>query len=328
MKELRLTVKAENWPLARDFVISRGAKREARVVVAEVSGGGIRGRGECVPYARYGESVEGVTAAIEGVAGALARGLTREELLKAMPPGAARNAVDCALWDYEAKAGGASAAEMAGLAPLRPVQTAFTISLGTPEAMARDAAAAPCPLLKLKLGGEGDAERLAAVREAAPAARLIADANEAWTAANLEPLMAAAAACGVEVIEQPLPADADAVLEHVPHLVPLCADESLHTLADLPRIARRYEAVNVKLDKAGGLTEALAVTAEARARGLKVMAGCMVATSLAMAPALLVAQGAEWTDLDGPLLLAADRRPGLAISSGGMIEPPSRELWG
>jgi L-alanine-DL-glutamate epimerase-like enolase superfamily enzyme len=324
---LHLTVDVENWPLARDFVISRGAKREARVVVAQVTGGGYRGRGECVPYARYGESVEGVAAAIGGMGEALGRGLSREALRQMMPPGAARNAIDCALWDYEAKAGGRRAAELAGLGPLHAVQTAFTISLGTPEAMAADAAeaAAKYGLLKLKLGGDGDAERLAAIRAAAPEVRLIADANEAWTAANLEALMAAAAAAGVEVIEQPLPADADAVLEAVAHPVPLCADESLHTLADLDRIARRYEAVNIKLDKAGGLTEALALTAAAKARGLKIMAGCMVATSLAMACRAVGAGGRM--DRSGRTA-AAGARPGAGagLAPSGVIQPKRRAM--
>jgi L-alanine-DL-glutamate epimerase-like enolase superfamily enzyme len=245
-----------------------------------------------------------------------------------MRPGAARNALDCALWDYAAKRSGTSAAALAGLAPLRTLTTAYTISLDTPLVMAAKAAHAvrTMPLLKLKLGGVGDAERLRRVRAACPDVRLMVDANEAWTPALLAELMHVAAETRVEVIEQPLPAGADQALSG-PRAVPVCADESLHTRADLDRLAGRYDAVNVKLDKAGGLTEASALAAAARARGLRIMVGCMVSTSLAMAPAVLLAQGADWVDLDGPLLLAGDREPGLRYA-GAAVHPPEARLWG
>jgi L-Ala-D/L-Glu epimerase len=325
---MKLSVAIEHWPIREAFTISRGAKREAVVVVATLSDGTHIGRGECVPYARYGESVEAVAAAIQACAGPLADGLTRAGLGDLMPPGAARNALDCALWDLEAKRTRRSAAQLAGVGPLRPVLTAYTISLDKPEAMAAKAcAAAAFPLLKLKLGGAGDAERLAAVRAAAPQARLIADANEAWQAHETESLLAAAAAAGVELVEQPLPAGNDAMLVEIARPVPVCADESVHDRASLAALADRYDAVNIKLDKSGGLTEALHVADEARALGLKIMVGCMVSTSLAMAPALLLAQDADFVDLDGPLLLARDRTPGLAYD-GATVFPPLPALWG
>jgi L-alanine-DL-glutamate epimerase-like enolase superfamily enzyme len=321
-------VEVERWPIKEGFTISRGTKHEAVVVVATVSDGKFRGRGECVPYARYGESVEDVAAAIEACAGAIADGAGRTDLATLLAAGAARNALDCALWDLEAKRTRRNAAKLAGLPSLHAVETAFTISLAAPEVMAAQAREASVyPLLKLKLGGEGDEARLAAVREAAPHARLIVDANEAWQADDLESLLAAAAATGVELVEQPLPADADELLAHIDRPVPVCADESVHDSASLDRLAGLYDAVNIKLDKTGGLTEALLVASRARALGLKVMVGSMVATSLAMAPALLLAQDADFIDLDGPLLLARDRAPGLDYG-GGTICPPPRELWG
>jgi L-alanine-DL-glutamate epimerase-like enolase superfamily enzyme len=323
-----LEVAVEKWPIAGRFVISRGSRTEAEVVVATIREGGHAGRGESVPYARYGESVAGSVAAIAAMGGAIGAGLDRGALRHAMPPGAARNAIDCALFDLEAKASGKHAAEIAGLPPLRPVETAFTLSLGTPEAMAEAAAAAAGrPILKVKLGGDGDAARIAAVRRAAPGARLIVDANEAWSPADLEPNMAACAASGVELIEQPLPAGDDEALAAIRRAVPVCADESLHTAADLPALRGRYDAVNIKLDKTGGLTEALALAKEARRLGFRTMAGCMVGTSLAMAPALLIAQTADFVDLDGPLLLAHDRDPGLRYE-GSLVYPPPRKLWG
>jgi L-alanine-DL-glutamate epimerase-like enolase superfamily enzyme len=329
MKRARaLSVSVERWPIRGGFTISRGSKQEAVVVVATISDGAHQGRGECVPYARYGESVEGVVQAIEVCAPAIGQGLDRVGLQDLLSAGAARNAVDCALWDLEAKRSGRSVAELAGLAPLRAVETAFTISLASPEEMAARARdASRYPLLKLKLGGDGDEVRLVAVRQAVPNARLIADANEAWRTPNLERLLAAAKAAGIELIEQPLPAGDNALLEHVARLVPLCADESAHDRASLATIARRYDAVNIKLDKTGGLTEALATAAEARRLGLKIMVGCMVATSLAMAPALLLAQDADFVDLDGPLLLERDRVPGLSYSSGTIMPAPAA-LWG
>ena len=329
MKRAReLSVGVERWPIRGGFTISRGSKREAVVVVATIRDGDRHGHGECVPYARYGESVEGVVQAIEACGPAIVQGLDRANLQALLPAAAARNALDGALWDLEAKRSGRSAAELAGLAPLHAVGTAFTISLASPEEMAARARdTASYPLLKLKLGGDGDEARLAAVREAVPKARLIADANEAWRAPNLERLLAAAKAAGVELIEQPLPAGDDALLEHIDRIVPLCADESAHDRASLATIAKRYDAVNIKLDKTGGLTEALATAAEARKLRLKIMVGCMVATSLAMAPALLLAQDADFVDLDGPLLLERDRVPGLAYSSG-MVMPAPAALWG
>jgi len=323
-----LEVAVERWPIAGSFVIARGAKTEAVVVTALIRDGTATGRGEAVPYARYGESVESVTAAMQAMAEAIASGVDRAALQALLPPGAARNALDCALWDLEAKATSRRAAEIAGLAPLRAVETAYTLSLGEPAAMAEAARrAADRPLLKLKLGGAGDGERLAAIRAAVPRARLIADANESWSRETWNANMAAAVAAGVELIEQPLPARADDLLGETTHPVPICADESVHSADDLPGLAGRYDAVNIKLDKAGGLTEALRLAAEARDLGLTIMVGCMVATSLAMAPAMLVAQGAAFVDLDGPLLLARDRQPGLRYA-GSRIEPPEAALWG
>lgn len=321
---LKIEVAVEIWPIAGEFAIARGAKREAAVVVAQVHDDIAMGRGECVPYARYGETVASVQAQIQ----AQRHVHDRVALLAQMPAGAARNALDCALWDYEAKRSGTSAAALAGLR-LDTLTTAYTISLGTPEAMATNAARAArsMPLLKIKLGGEGDDERMRKIRAACPGARLIADANEAWTAAMLPELMAVAAESGIELIEQPLPADQDAALARMRRAVPVCADESLHTRTDLERLRGRYDAVNIKLDKAGGLTEALALAADARAVGFKVMVGCMVATSLSIAPAMLVAQGADWVDLDGPLLLARDREPPLQYE-GALLHPAPPQLWG
>ncbi len=325
----RLTAAEERWPLADAFVISRGAKTEARLVVAELAEAGALGRGECTPYARYGETAETVLAEIERVRLEMEAGCGREELQRLLPPGAARNALDCALWDIEAKLSGVRAFRAAGRARLDPVKTAYTLSLGTPAEMAEAAArAARRPMLKLKLGGGGDdLERVRAVRATAPRTRLIVDANEGWDLATLKSLAPELAKLDVRLIEQPLPASGDAELEGYDCPAPLCADESLHSRAELSACIGRYAAVNIKLDKAGGLTEALALAAEARAAGMMIMVGSMVATSLSMAPALILAQGADFVDLDGPLLLAEDRRPGLGYL-GSMIEPPAPELWG
>lgn len=320
-----VTSTIETWPIAGTFVISRDARTEVTVVVAEVSDGTHSGRGECRPYARYDETAEEVAAAIAGVR----LDAADSEALKALlPPGAARNALDCALWDLRAKRDGVPAWKSAGLDGLHPVTTAYTLSLGSPDSMA-DAArkAVDRPLLKVKLGGDGDPERIRAIRAAAPRHTLIVDANEAWSAANLAANLAACAEAGVALIEQPLPDDHDAALAGIDHSVPICADESVHVAADLDALAGKYDAVNVKLDKAGGLTEALDLARAARARGFKVMAGCMLTTSLSMAPAFLVAQDADWVDLDGPLLLARDRVPGLAYS-GATVSPPEPALWG
>lgn len=325
LASLTIEVGVETWPIAGQFVIARGAKREAIVVIVHVSDGTVVGRGECVPYARYGETVESVRTAILSQSNVT----NRTALLQQMPAGAARNALDCALWDYEAKRSGTSVAVLAGLQRLDALTTAYTISLDDPGSMAVKAAhaAKTMPLLKIKLGGEGDAERMRQIRAASPQSRLIADANEAWTPAMLTDLMATAAEAGFELIEQPLPAGQDAALAHIRRDVPVCADESLHTRGDLDQLRGRYDAVNIKLDKAGGLTEAFALAEAARASGFKIMVGCMVATSLAIAPAVLLAQGADWVDLDGPLLLAGDREPALHYA-GGLLHPAPSQLWG
>ncbi|MGZ8389294.1 MAG: N-acetyl-D-Glu racemase DgcA [Rhodoplanes sp.] len=325
---IRLSVTAERWPIAGSFTISRGAKTEAHVVVATLTDGEHTGRGECVPYARYGETVDGVIAAIETLAPALARGLDRDGLAASLPAGAARNALDCALWDLAAKRSGSPAYALAGLPAPRPLVTAYTISLAAADTMADAAAAASArPLLKVKLGAPGDTARIAAVRKAAPDSELIVDANEGWGAADLAGNLAACADAGVRLVEQPLPAGDDAALAAIPHAVPICADESVHDRASLAALRGRYDAVNVKLDKTGGLTEALAVAAAARSLGFDIMVGCMVSTSLAIAPALLVAQGARYVDLDGPLLLARDRPYGLRFD-GSIVHPASPALWG
>jgi L-Ala-D/L-Glu epimerase len=316
----------ESWPLTAPFVISRGAKTEARVVVATLNEGGIMGRGECVPYARYGETPDSLMAALASID----PDVTREALQGVLPAGAARNALDCALWDLEAKRAGKSVAALVQGPEPSAVVTCFTLSLGPPDDMARAAAAVPhLPLLKLKLGrADGrDGDRMRAVRGARPDARLVADANEGWTETNVEPLLEVAAEAEFELIEQPLPADSDGILAKIPHHVPVCADEGAHTAADLPALKARYDAVNIKLDKAGGLTEALKMAAAARELGFEIMTGCMVATSLAMAPAMLLAHVSRWVDLDGPLLLANDRPDGLQIKNG-IITPPLRTLWG
>ena len=321
---LTLDVFCESWPLREAFTISRGSKTSADVLCVTLSDGGFQGRGEAVPYGRYDETIESALQQIGGMRGFA----NRAELQTLLPAGAARNAIDCALWDLEAKRSGIPASKLAGLQAIEPVLTAYTLSLGTPDVMAAKAASVPdLPLLKLKLGGPGDAARMAAVREARPDARLIVDANEAWSEAYLEALMFAAVDAGIELIEQPLPAGADEALRHIQHVVPVCADESVHTRADLPRLQGLYDAINIKLDKSGGLTEALALKREAVAHGFRIMIGSMVATSLAVAPALLLAQGAAWTDLDGPLLLARDRTPAIVIQSG-IMSPPEPELWG
>ena len=324
----RLTVRRESWPLAQPFVISRGSRTTAEVVVVELVAGAHRGRGESVPYARYGETVEGVLAAIEALSPAVAQGLDRPGLQAALPPGAARNAVDAAFWDLEAKTSGKSVSRLAGIEPPRPVVTAYTLSLGEPEAMGRAAAEhAARPLLKLKLTGEGDLERVRAVRAAAPGSRLIVDANEGWNAEHFERYAPALAELGVALIEQPMPAGRDDALAGMPHPVPVCADESCHTSEDIEALVGKYDVVNIKLDKTGGLTEALALVRAARAKGFRLMVGCMVGTSLAMAPACLLAQDAEFVDLDAPLLLAKDRQPGLRYD-GSTVYPPKPALWG
>jgi len=324
-----LTVREEVFPLRGTFRISRGARTEARVVVCEITDGDHHGRGECTPYARYGETVEDVARAIAAIGPAIAGGLDREGLSRAMRPGAARNAVDCALWDLEAKRSGRRVWEIADLPKPSPVTTAFTLSVDTPEAMGRAAAeAAERPLLKLKLTGDGeDAARVASVRASAPAARIIVDANEALTLDQARAIAPALAEARVELLEQPLPADVDEALRDTAFPVPLGADESCHDTATLPRLVGLYQVVNIKLDKTGGLTEALRLREAAYAAGFRVMVGCMLASSLAMAPAHLVAQGADFVDIDGPLLMARDRTPGLRYD-GSLVAPPDAALWG
>ncbi|HLN38442.1 MAG TPA: N-acetyl-D-Glu racemase DgcA [Xanthobacteraceae bacterium] len=325
---MELSVRIERWPLAGAFTISRGTKTEAVVVVAELSDGTRRGRGESVPYARYGETPDGIVAEIEAMRPALRRGLGCADLQSAMPAGAARNALDCAYWDVNAKAAARPVHELAGLVAPVPRITAYTISLAAPAAMAEAAErAAGRPLLKVKLGSGDDGRRIAAVRRAAPRAELIVDANEGWTGDNLAQNLAACADAGVTLIEQPLPEGKDAALAGIKHAIPVCADESVHDRASLDALAGKYDAVNIKLDKAGGLTEALALAAEAEQRGFIIMVGCMVATSLSMAPAMLVAQRARVVDLDGPLLLAKDRADGLRYD-GSLAYPAGAALWG
>ena len=324
----RLSLSVERFPIAGTFTISRGSRTEIAVVVATITDANGIGRGECVPYPRYGESIESVSALIDAQADAIGAGIGRDELMGRMKAGAARNALDSALFDLEAKLQGRRAWEIAGLAAPAPAVTAYTLSLGTPESMEEAArAASHRPLLKVKLGGAGDPERIAAVRAGAPDARLIVDANEAWRPETLEANLAACLKAGVALIEQPLPADADALLAEIPHPVPVCADESLHDRAGLDALAGRYDAINIKLDKTGGLTEAILLAREAKARGLSVMVGCMLGTSLGMAPATLLAAQADFVDLDGPLLLARDRDPPLHYD-GSIVHPPAPELWG
>jgi L-Ala-D/L-Glu epimerase len=325
---MKVSSAIEYFAIAGSFAISRGAKTVAEVVVLMLEDGGTRGRGECVPYARYGGSLAGTLAEIESVRPAIEAGAGRAVLQTLLPPCAARNAIDCALWDLEAKRSGIPVHILAGVPAPQPVATAFTISLGTPDEMAKAAAqAAARPLLKIKLAGEGDAARLAAVRSAAPDASLIVDANEAWAEADLERNLEDCAKHGVLLVEQPLPAGRDAVLARIPRIVPICADESAHDRTGLKDLRARYDAINIKLDKTGGLTEALALTDQAELLGFDIVVGCMVATSLAMAPALLLGSRARFVDLDGPLLLAHDRPEGLCYE-GSIIHPPSRELWG
>ena len=323
-----LAARIERWPIAGAFTISRGSKTEAVVATVEIGRDGFTGRGESTPYLRNGETPDSVMAEIEAARAFVEGGGHRDGLQAVMKPGAARNAVDCALWDLMAKRTGVRAYEIAGLKRLDPLKTAYTLSFAAPEVMADQARAnAKRPLLKLKIGGPGDLDRVEAVRAAAPKCRLIVDANEGLTLDDLIRLAPEFARLGVMLIEQPLKAGEDEALEGYDGPVPLCADESLHTRAELDLCARRYRVANIKLDKAGGLTEALALKAAAEARGMEIMVGCMVATSLAMAPALILAQGAAFVDLDGPLLLAEDRTPGLTYI-GSMIEPPPPELWG
>lgn len=326
----KLGIKHESWPIAGSFTISRGSKTSAEVVVVTLEEDGAVGRGECVPYARYGETVDGVLRALEAARPRIEAGLGRDGVPEVLEPRAARNALDCALWDLEAKKAGKPVWELLGMAEPRPLVTAYTLSLDTVEAMGVAARkSAHRPLLKVKLGrgSTEDLERLRAIRAGAPSSRLIVDANEGWRPEELPTLLAACAELGVVMVEQPLPASDDEALRGLSRPVAVCADESAHDRHGLAELIGKYDALNIKLDKTGGLTEALALAREARAHGLQLMVGCMVATSLAMAPAALVAQGAEVVDLDGPLLLAKDREPGIHFE-GNTLFWPSRELWG
>ena len=323
-----LAVRRESWPIRGSFTISRGTRTLSEVVVAELSKEGLVGRGECMPYARYGESPDSVVATIEDQRDALAGGLDRLGLQRVLPAGAARNALDCAFWDLEAKQAGDRVWRLLGLDSLEPVTSAYTLSLDSVERMAAAAAEnAWRPLLKLKLAGPEDLARVEAVRAAAPEARLVVDANEGWTPGIYAELTPHLAVLGVDMIEQPLPAGQDAALGSMQRPVKVCADESCHDSASLADLAGRYDMVNIKLDKTGGLTEALRLKAAAEAAGFGIMVGCMLATSLAMAPALIVAQGAQVVDLDGPLLLDKDRPQALTFE-GSLIHPPSPKLWG
>lgn len=324
----QISVRQESWPMRGVFRIARGSYTEIAVVVVEIQEGGATGRGECRPYPRYGETPESVAAAIESLSPSLQAGMGREALQTALPPGAARNAIDCALWDLEAKLTGLPVWQLAGLPEPQTLTTAYTLGVDTPAKLAAEAEQqAHRPLLKLKLAGADDLERVQAVRAHAPNARLIVDANEAWHRDDYLNLAPALARLGVEMLEQPFPADDDRSLAHFPRPLPVCADESCHGTDSLAGLVDLYDAVNIKLDKAGGLTEALKLKALAEAQGFEVMVGCMVATSLALAPAFLLAQGAAYTDLDGPLLLARDRQPGLRFE-GNRVYPPTGELWG
>lgn len=324
----RLAIADERWPIAGSFTIARGSKSEAHVVTVTVSDGGHEGRGECVPYPRYGESVPQVMAALEAVRGPIEAGLARDDIPAVIAPYAARNALDCALWDLAAKQSGAPVWQLAELPRPAPAITAYTLSLDTPGAMGEAAAkAAHRPLLKLKLGRDGDAERLTQIRRNAPHSRLIVDANEGWQPDNLATMLKACADAGVELVEQPLPAGDDEALRGLARPVPVCADESAHGIATLEALVGKYDAINIKLDKTGGLTPAIALARAARALDLKIMVGCMLATSLAMAPAMLLSPLADVIDLDGPLLLAKDRTPPIRYE-GSLMYPPPPALWG
>lgn len=321
---MKVTAIAESFPLAQAFVIARGARTHAEVVRVCIEQGGYVGQAECVPYSRYGESVASVLAQIEG----LPTRFERCSLAQLLPPGAARNAVDCALWDLAAKQAGQPVWQLAGLVQPQPQITAYTLSLDEPEQMfAMAQREAQRPVLKIKLGTADDLPRLQAVRAGAPHSTLIVDANEGWSAATYKQLLPELVALSVSMIEQPLPAADDSMLNDLPRPITLCADESCHDRASLPAVTARYDMINIKLDKTGGLTEALALRQAAESLGLRIMVGCMLGSSLAMAPAVLLAQGAEITDLDGPLLLAQDRTPSLYYDALG-VHPPTAELWG
>jgi L-Ala-D/L-Glu epimerase len=326
LRKLELT--SESWPIAGSFTIARGSKTQAEVIVVTLTDNGFRGRGEAVPYNRYHETVPQCIASLEAARGAIESGIDRSALPSLDLPKAAQNALDCALLDLEAKKSGMVVWQLIGLQKPNDVITAFTLSLDTPEAMAAAASrSSHYPLLKLKLGRDGDTERLNAIREAVPYARLIVDANEGWSPAILPTMLAACEKYRVELVEQPLPADNDEALRNMPRGIIICADESAHDIAGLNKLIGKYDAINIKLDKTGGLTSALALAKAAREQNFKIMIGCMLATSLAMAPAFLLAQLADYLDLDGPLLLSKDRENGIEFTKG-IMSPPLPSLWG
>jgi len=328
MGHLTLTVEETVFPLAEVFTIARGSRTEARVVTVSLSDGTNVGWGESVPYARYNETVDGVIDTIKELESDLKNGLDRQALQTRMPGGAARNAVDCAFWDLESKQAGERAHILAGVPFMEPQITAYTLSLADPDTMREKAALhAHRPLLKIKLGGEGDMARLEAVREGAPNTDIIIDANEGWDTQTYKDLAPALIRLGVKMVEQPMPAGQDEALLDVERILPVCADESFHDRKSLPDLVGKYDMVNIKLDKTGGLTEGLLSKAAALDMGFKIMIGCMVGSSLAMAPATLLAQGASFTDLDGPLLLAQDRATPLNFDESG-VHPPVPALWG
>lgn len=325
---MKLSVNIEAFKLAQVFTISRGSRTEAQVITVNLADGDWVGRGECVPYARYGETMESVNAQIDSVKLAIEAGMTRDELQSALPAGTARNALDCAMWDLDAKRTNTPVWKLAGLSAPSSVTSCYTLSLEEPEKMRAAAAShAAMPILKIKLGGEGDLARLRAVRDGAPDSRLVVDANEGWTIDDYHELAPVMVELGVALVEQPLPAGEDDALLGIERVLPICADESCHDVKSLDALKGKYDFINIKLDKTGGLTEALALKAAAESTGFKIMVGCMVSTSLAMAPAVLVAQGAQIVDLDGPLLLAEDRDPAIAFN-GAVMSPAAKELWG
>ena len=325
---MKVNLLDESWLIEGSFTISRGSRTHANVVVVELQQGEHTGRGECVPYARYDESIESVIAELAALKDKIVAGLTRQEMQSLLPAGAARNALDCAYWDLACKQSGQRIWQQLEVAQPESVITAFTLSLDTPERMKAAAIKnAHRPLLKLKLAGEGDVERVAAVREGSPNARIIVDANEGWNEAQYLEMVPELVKLNVEMIEQPFPASDDAALAHLPRPITLCADESCHDSSSLKNIIGRYDMINIKLDKTGGLTEAIALKEEAEKAGLQIMVGCMVATSLAMAPAFIVAQNVQIVDLDGPLLLAEDRQSGIQFDES-LMNVYQAALWG
>ena len=318
----------DRFPLARPFRIARGVKTVADVVTVTLTDGMFTGRGEAVPYARYGETITSALAAIERVCGAVEAGADRSALLTLLPAGAARNAIDCALWDLEARQAGRSVAAMIGAPEPVALASALTIGIDTPDAMAAAAATmSDAPLLKVKVDADDPAARIRAVRAAAPNTALIVDPNESWDRDILDAMQPVLVEARVSLLEQPVSAIDDDWLEDFQPLVPICADEAVHVAADLDVIAARYQVINVKLDKAGGLTAALDLAQASRERGLGLMTGCMVSSSLSIAPALHIARLSDFVDLDGPLWLAADLEGGVT-DHRGVLSPPAQGFWG